>query len=154
MESLLNLGIDLSLNGFNLQGLLLFINRLVVGLFFAISGYHKLFLKQRHEQLVSTLEEDKIPMVPFFQWFVPFVEFAGGIAIVLGVFAPLAALAIMILLTVAILTDGIKRIPGFQPVDKADALDDFLYLPEATYWFMALFVVLGGPGWFSLHELV
>ncbi len=74
--------IDVLFNGFDLQGLLLFVNRMVagrrrvpmpsrVGLFFAISGFHKLFFKQRHEALVETLKDDKIPFVGLFQWFVP-----------------------------------------------------------------------------------
>ena len=57
-------------------------------------------------------------------------------------------------MTVAILTDGTKRVASFMPVDKADALDDVLYLSETTYWFMSLFIILGGPGWFSLHRLL
>lgn len=139
-------------DGLDLTGLLLFINRLVVGLFFAISGFHKLFLQQRHEALVHTLEDDHIPFVGFNQWFVPLVEFLAGLALIVGLLAPLAGLAILIMMTVAIMTDGWKRIPAFEPVDKADAFDDLLYLSETTYWFMALFVILGGPGWFSLHD--
>lgn len=145
--------IDVLFNGFDLQGLLLFVNRMVVGLFFAISGFHKLFFKQRHEALVETLKDDKIPFVGLFQWFVPSVEFFGGLAIIAGILAPLAALGILITMTVAILTDGTKRVVSFMPVDKADALDDVLYLSETTYWFMSLFIILGGPGWFSLHRL-
>ena len=147
-----NYVLDLLFNGFDLQGLLLFINRLVVGIFFAISGYHKLFLKTRHEALVETLKDDGIPLVGIFQWLVPFVEFFGGLAILVGIFAPLAGFAILITMTVAILTDGSKRVVEFAPVDKADALDDVLYLSETTYWFMSLFIILGGPGWFSLHQ--
>ena len=152
MNAYPNYAVELLFNGFDLQGLLLFINRMVVGLFFAISGYHKLFLKQRHESLVATLKDDDIPYIGFFQWFVPLVEFFGGLAIIVGIFAPLAALGLLITMTVAILTDGMKRVVEFAPVDKADALDDVLYLSETTYWFMALFIILGGPGWFSLHR--
>jgi uncharacterized membrane protein YphA (DoxX/SURF4 family) len=141
-------------NGLDLPGLILFINRVVIGLFFSISGYHKIFLKQRHEQLVDTLKDDGIPAINFFQWFVPWVEFLAGIALVLGILAPLAAFGILALMTVAILTDGTKRVVEFAPVDKADALDDVLYLSETTYWFMALFTILGGPGWFSLHQYI
>jgi uncharacterized membrane protein YphA (DoxX/SURF4 family) len=145
---------DILFNGLDLQGLLLFLNRLVVGLFFAISGYHKLFLKSRHDSLVETLKDDNIPALGFFQWFVPIMEFLGGLALIVGFLAPLAALGILALMTVAILTDGTKRVVEFAPVDKADALDDVLYLSETTYWFMALFTILGGPGWFSLHQYI
>ena len=62
-------------NGLDQLDPVLFLNRLVVGLFFAISGHHKLFIKQRHAQLVATLEACGIPYVWFCQWFVPLVEF-------------------------------------------------------------------------------
>lgn len=146
--------LNLFFNGWDLPGLVLFINRVVVGLFFAISGYHKIFLKQRHEQLVDTLKSDGIPAVNFFQWFVPWVELLAGMALIVGILAPLAAFGILALMTVAILTDGTKRVVEFAPVDKADALDDVLYLSETTYWFLALFTILGGPGWFSLHQYI
>lgn len=145
---------DVLFNGLDLDGLLLFINRMVVGVFFAISGFHKLFLKKRHESLVNTLKDDGIPMVGFNQWFVPLVELFAGLALIVGFLAPLAALGILILMTVAIITDGSKRVKEFQPVDKADVLDDVLYLSETTYWFMSLFVILGGPGWFAVHHYI
>ena len=154
MDSTSTAILDTLFNGLDLQGLLLLINRIVVGVFFAISGFHKLFLKKRHEALVATLKDDKLPMVAFNQWFVPLVEFFAGIALVIGFLAPLAAIGILVLMTVAIVTDGTKRVHEFEPVDKADALDDVLYLSETTYWFMALFVIIGGPGWYSLHNLL
>jgi putative oxidoreductase len=154
MSDSVSMVLGLLFDGFDLEGLLLLINRVVVGVFFAISGFHKLFLRSRHKALVQTLKDDGIPAIGVFQWLVPLVEFCAGIALVLGFLAPLAALGILILMTVAILADGTKRVREFKPVDKADALDDVLYLSETTYWFMSLFVILGGPGWFSLHNVL
>ena len=140
--------------GFDLTGIALFVNRLAVGVFFAISGYHQLFLAERHASLVDTLEDDGIKFIWLFQWLVPLVEFLGGIALIIGFMAPLAGFAILVIMTVAIITDGSKRVIEFAPVDKADALDDVLYLSETTYWIMALIIILAGPGSFSLHNVL
>jgi putative oxidoreductase len=131
----------------------LLLNRVVLGLFFAISGFHKLFNAERHAQLVATLTSDHIPLVAFNQWWVPLAEFAGGFALLTGVLAPLAALALAIECIVAILVDGWKRIASYRPIDRADWLDDLLYLPEVLATVALLIVVTLGPGIFTLPSL-
>lgn len=143
--------VDGGLHGFGFTEPLLFLNRVVVGAFFLISGYHKLFVPIRHEQLVRTLEACGIPFLGFCCWFVPIVEFLGGIAVFLGLLAPLAAIPLMILLLVALVTDGPRRIREFQPLDKADLFDDILYLPETTYLLMLIFILFIGPGHYTLQ---
>jgi uncharacterized membrane protein YphA (DoxX/SURF4 family) len=107
----------------------------VAGAFFAISGYHKLANKERHAALVSTLESDHVPLVRMNQWFVPAVEMSAGIALTMAygpaaIVAPLAAALLLAICVVATCVDGFKRIAEYQPIDKADWLDDLLYLPE------------------------
>ena len=134
--------------------LALLLNRILLGLFFAISGFHKLFNKGRHAQLIATLRSSHIPLVGFNQWWVPAVEFLGGIALVSGILAPLAAVALAVECLVAVATDGWKRIPAYRPIDKADWLDDLLYLPEMLA-IAALLVVVGlGPGVLTVPELL
>lgn len=133
---------------------ILFVNRAILGLFFAISGFHKLFNQQRHAQLVETLKASHIPLIAFNQWWVPALEFAAGIALVGGILAPLASLALAVECLVAVFTDAWKRIAAFRPIDKADWLDDLLYLPE-TLLTLGLIVVLAlGPGPFTLPGAV
>lgn len=133
--------------------LALLLNRIFLGLFFAISGFHKLFNRGRHAQLVATLKNSHIPLVGFNQWWVPAVELLGGLALVSGILAPLAALALTFECIVAVATDGWKRIPAYRPIDKADWLDDLLYLPE-TLAIAALLVVVGlGPGALTAPQL-
>lgn len=154
MESFISWAWQISHAGFDLTELALFLNRLAIGAFFAISGYHKLFLRSRHEGLVATLKEDGIPLVWLFQWLVPIIEFVGGIALILGLFSAFAAAGIFVIMLVALITDGSKRVVEFAPVDKADALDDVLYLSETTYLIMALITILAGPGLWSLHSIL
>jgi hypothetical protein len=54
------------------------LNRVALGAFFAISGYHKLFNASRHATLTRTLQDDGVHAVPIMQWLLPSVEFGGG----------------------------------------------------------------------------
>ncbi len=146
--------IDFSVNGRDYSDWVLLVNRLAIGLFCAISCFHKLFVKERQEQLVQTLIACKIPFVSFCRWFVPLVEFFGGLAVISGVLAPLAALGLLIIFLVALYTEGPKRIKEFKPINAADYLDDVLYLSETTYVVMALFVMFIGTGKYTFMWVV
>jgi uncharacterized membrane protein YphA (DoxX/SURF4 family) len=132
----------------------LLLNRVFLGLFFAISGFHKLFNKERHAELIATLESSHIPLVAVNQWWVPAVEFLGGVALLSGTLAPLASLALAIECLVAVGTNGWKRIGSYRPIDKADWLDDLLYLPEMLAIITLLIVVTLGPGPFTVPSLL
>lgn len=134
-------------NGVSAPDFALTINRVALGLFFAISGYHKLFNAGRHSSLVATFKDLGIPMVRFNQWFVPTIEFLGGLSLLSGVLAPLAATGLGTICAVACLTDGAKRVRSYQPIDKADVIDDVLYLPEVLYIIGLAIVVAAGPGY-------
>jgi uncharacterized membrane protein YphA (DoxX/SURF4 family) len=132
----------------------LILDRIAVGVFFLLSGYHKLFNAQRHSELVLTLQGDGLPRVNVLQWLLAGAEFLGGLALVIGFLSVLAALGLLIISVGATFTDGIKRIPGWRPLDKADFLDDILYLPEVLYALLLLFVILAGPGPYSVDALI
>ena len=130
------------------------LNRIAVGTFFMLSGYHKLFNPQRHRELAEELRGLGIHAVGFNQWWVPTVEFAAGFAVVIGFLAPLAALGLLFISFVAIATTGPQRIRLSKPIDKADRIDDWLYLPEILYVFMLITVVSAGAGPYSLDALI
>jgi putative oxidoreductase len=92
--------------------------------------------------------------VGFNQWWVPTVEFSAGCAVVIGLLAPLAALGLLVIILVAIVTSGRQRIKDYKPIDEADRIDDWLYLPEVLYAFMLIVVVSAGAGPYSLDALV
>jgi putative oxidoreductase len=122
------------------------IARVATGLFFALSGFHKLFNRARHRTLVNTLNDCGVPYVPAMQWFVPSVELSAGLCLAFGFLTPLAALGLIAICVVATCTDGLKRIRSWQPLDKADAVDDLLYLPEFIYIILLSFFVAAGAG--------
>ena len=120
-----------------------------------LSGYHKLFNAERHRLIVDELKALGVPAVGFNQWWVPLVEFTAGGAILIGLLAPLAALGLLviILVAVAVATSGRQRIKLYKPIDEADRIDDWLYLPETLYAFMLIIVVSAGAGPYSLDAL-
>lgn len=140
--------------GFNAPEAILSINRVVLGVVFTITGFHKCFYPQRHEVFCHTLKECGIPDIPLVDWFVCSVELLGGLALVIGLLAPLAALGLLGIAVVAVVTNGIYRIPNDEPEDLGDWVFYFLYLPEVLWVVMLLVVIIGGPGWFSLDHYI
>jgi uncharacterized membrane protein YphA (DoxX/SURF4 family) len=130
------------------------LNRVALGTFFAISGYHKLFNASRHAALTGTLQADGVRDVPFMQWLLPSAEFGGGFALILGFLSVLAALGLFVICLGAIVLDAVKRIRAWQPLDRADWLGDLLYIPESLYCIGLTVVILGGPGPWSLDAAI
>ena len=130
------------------------LNRVAVGMFFMFSGYHKLFNAQRHRVFADELRSLHVPAVGINQWRVPFVEFSAGGAVVIGIVAPLAALGLLVIVLVASATSGRERIKAFKPLDRADRIDDWLYLPETLYAFMLIMVISAGAGPYSLDAAI
>jgi uncharacterized membrane protein YphA (DoxX/SURF4 family) len=146
--------IDILFNGVGWTDLAITLNRIAVGAFFMLSGYHKLFDADRHRSFVDELKGLGVHAVGFNQWWVPLVEFAAGGAVVIGFLAPLAALGLLVLILVAIVTSGPQRIKLYKPIDEADRIDDWLYLPETLYAFMLIIIISAGAGPYSLDALI
>src|SRR5579863_6955950 len=145
---------DLLFVGVGWTDLALTLNRIAVGAFFMLSGYHKLFNADRHRSFIDELKALGVPAVGFNQWWVPLVEFAAGGAVLIGLLAPLAALGLLVIILVAIAMSGHRRMKLIKPIDEADRLDDFLYLPETLYASMLVIVVAAGAGPYSLDALI
>jgi uncharacterized membrane protein YphA (DoxX/SURF4 family) len=146
--------LDFLLRGAGWTDLALTLNRIAVGAFFMHSGYHKLFNAERHRTFVDELKTLGVPAVSFNQWWVPSVEFSAGVAVLIGLLAPLAALGLLIIILVALATSGRQRIRLYKPIDEGDRIDDWLYLPETLYAFMLIIIVAAGAGPYSLDALI
>lgn len=127
--------------------------RMGVGVFFATSGANKLFNPGRHCTLKRTLEEDHIPCVNIMCWFVPTVEFLGGLALIVGFLTPLAALGLLILMLVAMACEARKRVAAYKPINAADTVCDYLYLPEVVYALVLVLIMTVGGGPVALDTL-
>jgi uncharacterized membrane protein YphA (DoxX/SURF4 family) len=145
---------DLLFAGVGWTDLAMTLNRIAVGAFFMLSGYHKLFNAERHRTIVNELKALGVRAPGFNQWWVPLIEFSAGTAVLVGLLAPLAALGLLVIILVAIATSGHQRMKLYKPIDEADRIDDWLYLPETLYAFMLIMVVSAGAGPYSLDALI
>jgi uncharacterized membrane protein YphA (DoxX/SURF4 family) len=128
--------------------------RITVGTFFVLSGYHKITNTERRATLVATLQTCGIPFTRAMQWFIPGVEFFGGLGVAFGFLTPLAALGLATICFVAACTDGVRRVKASVGIDKADEIDDFLYLPEVLYILLLALFIADGAGPFSLDAIL
>jgi uncharacterized membrane protein YphA (DoxX/SURF4 family) len=146
--------IDILFNGIGWTDIAFTLNRIVVGLFFMFSGYHKLFNAERHRVFAEELRSLHVHAVGINQWWVPLVEFSAGAAVVVGFLTPLAALGLLVIILVANATTGRERIKAFTPIDRADRIDDWLYLPETLYAFLLILIISAGAGPYSLDAVI
>jgi uncharacterized membrane protein YphA (DoxX/SURF4 family) len=105
---------DILFAGIGWTALAMTLNRIAVGAFFMLSGFHKLFDAPRHRSFVDELKALGVPALGFNQWWVPLVEFSAGGAVLIGLLAPLAALGLLVIILVAIATSGRQRIKLYR----------------------------------------
>lgn len=124
------------------------VDRLALGGFFTISGFHKAFNATRRASLAQTFKTDGVAS-PVMMLAIPAGELLGGLAILLGFLTPIACMGLILICSGACFLDGLRRIKEWAPLNKADALDDLLYLPETLYVLMLVTLILLGPGKWS-----
>jgi putative oxidoreductase len=125
--------------------------RVLIGIFFCISGGYKLFVPARFKVMEQTLAESHIPFPRANAFVASLVEFACGAGLIVGLLTPLCALVLAVDMIVAIATNRIKSI---QSKGVLAWLDDFLYLPEALYVIILVWLIFSGPGRFSIDGLL
>ena len=125
--------------------------RVLIGIFFCISGGNKLFVKAQFGVLEQTMVHIHVPFPHATALFVAMVEFACGAGLALGLLTPLCAAMLMADMIVAISTTSIHSIQASTPLAW---LDDFLYLPEVLYTLILVWLILSGPGRYSVDGLI
>jgi putative oxidoreductase len=126
--------------------------RISLGVFFAISGGNKLFVASRNRQMYETLSGAGIPFPRVMTYVTSSVEFLGGCLLIIGLLSSLCCAALIVQMIVAIITVRVATIPG--GLSFLNWLDDFLYLPEATYIVILIWLICAGPGRFSMDARV
>jgi putative oxidoreductase len=125
--------------------------RVLIGIFFCISGGTKLFVRAQFGVLEQTLVQSHIPFPHASALFVAIVEFACGAGLALGLLTPLCAAMLAVDMIVAIATN---RIHSIQASGVLAWLDDFLYLPELLYTLILVWLIFSGPGRYSIDGLI
>lgn len=143
------------INGTGLATIALAAARIGVGVFFAIAGKQKLLNENgRGDDVRELFRTLHLPWPRLLRWFVPATEAVAGTLLTLGLGAVPAALALLCICAVAMCTDGINRVREAEPYDRADWLDNLLYLPEVHMGLALLLVLCAGPGGLSLDHLL
>jgi putative oxidoreductase len=116
--------------------------RIVVGWVFMWSGWEKL---NNLPQITQNFVDWGIPFPHILTPFVSGVEFVGGLLLLLGLLTRVAAVPLVIVMIVAILS---------AKWDQVDSLETLLGFEEVSY--MALFgwLAIAGPGPISLDHLL
>jgi putative oxidoreductase len=127
------------------------IARLSVGTLFALSGSGKLFVPSRRDAMLKTLRDAGIPAPAVNVVFVSSVEFLFGILLAMGFLTPLGCLMLSGVMVVAL---GTSILPRIKAPSLAGWLGAVLYVPEVLYLIILVWLLLSGPGWFSLDYLI
>ena len=122
--------------------------RVLIGLFFAISGANKLFVAGGTKPVYDTLVKAKVPFPRQMAYFVSGVEFVCGSLVTVGFLSTPACVALLIDMIVATLTSAVSTLP--EGLSLLSWLDDFLYLPEVLYVLFFIWLICSGPGNFSV----
>lgn len=123
--------------------------RFSLGLFFAVSGYNKLFDAAKHEDLIHLMTSIGIPFPEFTALFLGSVEFFGGLLLMVGFLSTFCAIALTIAMIVAILTVEIEHVIP-KDIGFLDWMSWFFYLPQVLYIILFVWLVTTGPGRFSI----
>jgi putative oxidoreductase len=125
--------------------------RVLIGIFFCISGGTKLFVPAQFRVLERTMVESHIPFPHANALLVSTVEFACGTGLAIGLITPLCAATLAGEMIVAIATN---RIHSIQASGVLAWVDDFLYLPEVLYTLILVWLIFSGPGRYSVDGLI
>jgi putative oxidoreductase len=125
--------------------------RVLIGIFFCISGGTKLLVPAQFTMMEHTLAQSQIPFPHASALFVSLVEFASGAGLAVGLLTPLCALVLVVDMIVAVATNRINSIHGGGVLAW---IDDFLYLPEVLYVMILVWLIFSGPGRYSIDGLI
>ncbi len=125
--------------------------RFSLGLFFAVSGYNKLFVPAKHEDLIHLLTNIGIPFPEFMALFLGSVEFFGGLLLMVGLFSTFCAIALTVAMIVAIVTVEIDQVIP-KGIGFLAWMSWFLYLPQVMYVILFVWLMTTGPGRYSIDH--
>ncbi len=117
--------------------------RLSVGLLFFESGRGKIFVK--FDELVKYFGELGIPLPYLNALVTAWIEFVGGICLIIGFATRIFSAPLAFIMLVAILTAQLKTV---------HTLGDFLFLPEVLLLVIFVWLIFSGPGKASLDHLL
>ncbi len=127
--------------------------RVSMGLFFAISGWNKLFTVAHWKGLLAGMIATGLPFPKLMALVLAWFEFVGGSLLTVGFMSTFFSIGLAFAMIVAIITVEIPFVipPGLGPLDW---LDWFLYLPQVLYVLIFLWLIIKGPGPYSADAVI
>ena len=116
--------------------------RIVVGWIFLWSGWGKFMVLP---QMIENFRGWGIPYPELLTPFVASVEFLGGILLLVGLLTRIAAVPLMIIMVVAVIS---------AKGADVDSLETLLGFEEASYFAMFLWLAIAGPGPISIDHFL
>ena len=116
--------------------------RITVGWIFLWSGWTKLHILPR---MIENFREWGIPAPEFFTPLASGIEFVGGILLLIGLLTRFAAVPMMIVMVVAIVS---------AKAADVDSLETFLGFDEVAYFVIFAWLAIAGPGPVSVDHYV
>lgn len=131
--------------------------RILIGLFFFIAGFNKLFHPIFQGYMFNTISSIGFPFPQFTAHFTAFCECIFGLFLMLGFWTRISSVFLIIIILVALFTHDLNSIPkelnpikeetGIYAMDPFTWLSYFLYLPQTLYlMFLTLFLFEGCTG--------
>ncbi|MDR3023889.1 DoxX family protein [Chryseobacterium sp.] len=134
--------------------------RIVIGLFFFIAGFNKLFHPIFQGYMLNTISSIGFPFPQFTANFTAFCECVFGLFLMLGLWTRISSVFLIIIILVALFTHDLSSIPkelvpvkpetGIYEVDPFTWLSYFLYLPQTLYLLFLLQFLFQGCTGFGL----
>jgi putative oxidoreductase len=106
----------------------IFVARFLMEVFFCVSGYNKLFITEKHEDLIKLMAKIGLPFPDLLALFFGSVKFFGGIFLMIRFRSTLCTISLTIAMIVAIVTVEIDLIIP-KGIGFFDWMSWFLYLP-------------------------
>jgi uncharacterized membrane protein YphA (DoxX/SURF4 family) len=157
----------LLVHGLGYGDIIQLIARLLLGVFFVLARFRFFYDPTppdggrswmnpwRHAHLAAKMEHCGFKTRPlFFAWFAAVVEVSAGFGVLFGFLAPLSAIGLLVITSIGTRCTARDKILKQQPIDTIQCCEDYLWLPEPLYIGLALIVILGGAGPYSLDALL
>ena len=142
----------------------LFLNRMVLGVFFLLARYRWVydqshpeapwFNDTRHESLRHKLAYCGLKNPKLFAPVVAYIEIFAALGVIVGLMTPLAALGLLVILLRATQCTGKEKTLKQNPIDRVDTVSCYLWCPEPVYIVLAVTAMFMGAGAWSLDAVV